>query len=291
MRSPILKHILTLLVFLLLSAAVCVYFTKYVDVKIISNKFTPTKEETQYEPEEQEEETTSDTEILEENYSETQAVETDDFILDKTAEYDHNYVEKIVFIGDKNTYTMGRYTYTGIPDPIRQVWSVEQNVSPSKISGVNNFNYAAYSDQTNYLTAIKDRLPTFLVLSFGSYCEENETMTRDRLITSYGDFIINVKRVSPNTQVMIQSISPVTDDCTVLTNEQVLERNEWLKELCNIYKIYYIDSWSVLVDENGNLNTQYASEDGYLLNETGYKTVIDYIKNHAHPVYVNSNKY
>ncbi len=290
MHSHALRHFISLLIFILISASAAILFSKQVDIKVITNKFETHTEETLDNsldaPQDQEKDEQSETD---ENTVEITPEET--FVLKETKDYGSSYVEKIIFLGDKNTYAMGRYTYTGIPDPIRQVWSVENNVSPSKISVVNNFIYPASYEATNYLTALKDRAPAFLVLSFGSYCEENEILTKDRLITSFGDFIINVKQVSPNTQIMIQSIFPVSDNCTFLDNEAVLERNEWLRELCSIYKVYYIDSWSALTDESGRLNSEYASDDGYLLNEEGYKAVIDYVKTHAHPLYVNSNEY
>ena len=49
------------------------------------------------------------------------------------------------------------------------------------------------------------------------------------------------------------------------------------------YEIYYVDSWSALIDEDGVLYADYAGNSGYTMNESGYRKMLEYIRFHAHP--------
>ncbi len=284
MRTATKKHILSIAIFVILTAVCLVFFTRYVDV-VIPEVNDETGEDTAVTEETKNGEAETDKiEDEQNNESEPQQNETveNDYILKETLDGGTNYLDKIIFLGDKNTYMMGRFTYTGIPDPMRQVWSVEQNITASQIMSVTNFVYPVTQEATNYLTAIKDRAPAFIVLSFGSY-DNDEELTKERLISSLGDFIVNVKSVSPNTQIMVQSVLPVAENCAVISPAEVAERNEWLKELCSLFKVYYLDTYSSLCDENGILFSKYAANEGYFLNEEGYRQVIYYIRTHVHP--------
>ena len=73
---------------------------------------------------------------------------------------------------------------------------------------------------------------------------------------------------------------------------EIIERNEWLKELCNKESIYYLDTWSVLADANGYLIIDYYNPDNlqddyqnYYLNSSGYSMMLEYIRTHAYPTY------
>lgn len=282
MRPALIKQIITALLFAVISTVAIIFVSRNVDV----TDMKPQPEET----EPTVETTAQKVEVTETAEDETTEDEPEvvpfpsDYILDESPECDDGYLEKFIFLGDKNTYMMGRYSYTGVPDPIRQVWSVEENVSPMRITSINNFIYPATSESTNYLSAINERCPVFLVLSFGSF-DDGENMTKERLITSYGNFIVNAKFASPNTQIIVQSILPVSKDCEIVKTQQIKERNSWLIELCHTYKIYYADVYSTLCDEDGTLLSEYETDGGYYLNEKGYSKVIDYYKNHVHPQY------
>ncbi len=289
MRSELSKQILSFLIFTVISVTVIFLLSGFVNITApeIENNTLST---------ESTEDTESQTDNEESQNSENDPESTPEvtpeentYILSETKDGKNEYLEKIVFLGDKVTYSMGRYSYTGIPDPIRQVWSVEQNVCATQVMSVSNFIYPHTQEATNYLSAIRDRAPAYLILSFGSYDNEEE-LTKDIFISSIGNLIINIKSASPNTQVMVQSILPVSEDCTVLTPFEVSERNEWLKETCQIFKVYYLDTYSSLCDENGVLLEEFSSGDGYLLNEDGYRNVVDYVKTHVHPNYTENNE-
>ena len=289
MRTETKKHIISCAIFVLISVAMLTAVSGQVEIilplqgEVISNeadKNTLENEDTDKTPEIEED----NSEAVSSDGGNTKEWTEENFILQKTTDGGTAYLEKITFVGDKNTYTMGRYVYTGIPTPIRQVWSVEENVSPSKIMNVNNFINPSNQEATNYLTAVKEFAPPYLIVSFGSF-DNGEEITKDKMISEIGDFIVNVKLSSPNTQVIIQSIFPVTENCEIITPDEVSKRNEWLKELCKVYKLYYLDSHSVLCNGNGILLPEFASTDGYLLNENGYRQVVNYVRNHVHPNY------
>ena len=108
---------------------------------------------------------------------------------------------------------------------------------------------------------------------------------------SYGAFNIEeiakrIKEKLPKCEIFIESIYPVNyawknrymDTVPSMDDmiHNIIETNNKLKEICEKYNYEYIDVFTILADNNV-LAEQY-SKDGIHLNETGYETVTNYLK-------------
>ena len=84
---------------------------------------------------------------------------------------------------------------------------------------------------------------------------------------------------------MIESIYPINRDMNTeywdnkpdYTNEHIIKLNKSIKKMCKKYNIKYIDVYSSLLDDQGNLKKIY-SIDGLHLTDLGYYKVTKVIK-------------
>jgi lysophospholipase L1-like esterase len=72
-----------------------------------------------------------------------------------------------------------------------------------------------------------------------------------------------------NVEIYIQTIMPVRDPSKV-SNGRIRKANEIIVELANNYGCHIIDTYSFMVDENGELKEEY-SRDGIHLTSDGYE--------------------
>lgn len=103
------------------------------------------------------------------------------------------------------------------------------------------------------------------------------------------DFVNQIIESSPFTKVFVHSILPTNPVHSehraefinhYSKNEQVVELNNLLKSQRNFLQFTFIDLYSHFVDiESGNLNSEFADNDGIHLNTKGYKLWADVLKN------------
>ena len=71
------------------------------------------------------------------------------------------------------------------------------------------------------------------------------------------------------------------DPGEVQTMERIKNFNERLKEMCAEEQCWYVDIYSMLLDENGYLSIEYAFEgDGKHFEKSGYVAWANYLKSH-----------
>lgn len=95
--------------------------------------------------------------------------------------------------------------------------------------------------------------------------------------------IRRVRKESPKTKLLIQSVLPVresmfTDGYQRVTNQKVVLLNEQIKTLCQQYKVPFIDvHQAIFIDKEGRLK-QELTTDGIHLRPEAYIQWIDYLK-------------
>jgi len=102
------------------------------------------------------------------------------------------------------------------------------------------------------------------------------------------DFATQIAKGSPLTKIVVHSILPTnpvhSEHKTELINlynknEQIVELNSLLKSKSDYFKFLFLDLYSYFVDTSGNLNSEFADNDGIHLNTKGYKLWADLLKN------------
>lgn len=140
-------------------------------------------------------------------------------------------------------------------------------------SGMNGYTTSDILDEYNSLIGNYKVNKLFLLIG-----------TNDFNLTSNGDVIFNnikkvinkIKTTKPNTKLYLQSLYPINTNIRgkneIRNNKTIIYINSLLKTYCENNNVTYIDTYSKLVDSNGNLDAKYTV-DGLHLSETGYSVV------------------
>lgn len=106
----------------------------------------------------------------------------------------------------------------------------------------------------------------------------NNEIPTDEIADNIKKIVKKINKNRPSAEVFIISVYPIndTDDEKInfemvgsRNNKEVKELNKKLEDYCDANDIEYIDIYSELVDNNGNLNLKYTTE-GLHISHTGY---------------------
>lgn len=202
--------------------------------------------------------------------------------LKKTTEIPDNYVEDTIFVGDSTAlYYVMNGVITG-----KQLWHKE-GVSLETIF-TQNIYINHVDSKMKLLDAMEAKKPKRILLSLGT--NSVATMDINYFISKYETLLNDMKKKSPNTEIIVQSIFPVAasldNNKKALNNDKINKMNYYLLELCNKLNIPFLNTSEVLKDENGTLKEGYyrttKSEIGVHLSKEGNKVAMDYFKEHVY---------
>lgn len=131
---------------------------------------------------------------------------------------------------------------------------------------------------------VLDRLPTVLALQpkkiFLSIGVNDLLFHEPEYIASnYAKIINNITRLSPQTQIFVQSLLPVNNSVrsTGVYNKDILIVNQKLKKLCLEKDLMYLDLHQIFIDSKGSLSER-LTLDGIHLNGEAYLMWRDALK-------------
>jgi len=105
-----------------------------------------------------------------------------------------------------------------------------------------------------------------------------------RWLEYYSNAVDEIRKLQPDAIICIQAIMYVTEPYGIkwkyCKKENLDEKNEGLKELCDDEYVFYIDVNEAVVDDSGHLNPEYTG-DGMHLKAKYYYLWRDYIMQHA----------
>lgn len=195
------------------------------------------------------------------------------------------YQDKIIFVGDSTTHHMrNREVLPGGKNTI-QVWT--------PTSGTLTLAYALtvkiLNPETNTEMTIIDAAglnkPEIIVITLGM--NGISFMDEDSFKTVYTALIHGILEQSPDTKIILQSIFPRTlngnENYASITQEMIDTGNIWVHDIAQECNVYYLDTQSVLKDENGYLRPEYSVGDGIHISRDGYLVILQYIRTHPIP--------
>lgn len=124
------------------------------------------------------------------------------------------------------------------------------------------------------LNEIQQSKPSKLVLQFGLE-DLSSVSDANQIILDYGAFVDSVRKISPQTEIIIQSLQPIDDVYSKvflpkLTNLKVFDMNQLIRKMAKERSLTYVNLYDDLLDpKTGSLKSQY-SLDGYHLNNSAY---------------------
>lgn len=95
--------------------------------------------------------------------------------------------------------------------------------------------------------------------------------TIEDIVNNYEKILQNIKNGSPNTEIYVNSVLPINKDLFITTtkDEEIINLNKGLKKLCEKNNVQYIDLYSLLVQSDNKLKSEYTTG-GIHLNGKGY---------------------
>ena len=206
---------------------------------------------------------------------------TDPVILTETSDAGIDYQNSIIFVGDSLTaHIRSRGVLTG-GTATKQVWCPENNMMNlnSEVTAAKII-YPETGEKMTVAEAAGRAKPAIMIITLGtdwgvSYLSEDEFKA------CYSDLIKAIKQASPDTKIILQSIFPVTQSCATLDNAKIDNANKWVKAIASENGCRYLDTQSILKDENNSLKKDYAEADGIHLRKNAYVAILEYIRTHA----------
>ena len=131
--------------------------------------------------------------------------------------------------------------------------------------------------------ALKVARPRRIVLSFGLNGIMGFIENKDSFTGAYRVLVDGVRKCSPCTEIILQSVYPVraSDNfsCDTPTlNAHIRTLNGWISELARAEGLRYADTASVLRGTDGALLAKYDVGDGIHLTNEAYKEILAYLQ-------------
>ena len=208
--------------------------------------------------------------------------EADGVTLPQTPDGGLTYQDSLVFVGDSLTaHLINRGVLSGGTNT-RQVWRSESNMINlnSEVTSAKII-FPGTGEKMTIAEAAAEAKPSILIITLGtdwgvSYLSEQEFKD------CYTKLVKAIQKASPKTKIILQSIFPVTAACASLDNAKIDNANRWVKAVAAECECRYLDTQSILKDENNCLKAEYCnSNDGIHLGKNAYEAILGYIRTHA----------
>ena len=124
------------------------------------------------------------------------------------------------------------------------------------------------------LGSITDGRPAKLFLMIGIN-DFAQGISGDSIARNIEQIICRIKAESPETEVYVQSILPISDEITLFPGHkahmsEVAPTNAMIRAVCERQGVTYVDLYSSFVTPDGKLDLRYSNDGLHLLGE-GYK--------------------
>lgn len=211
-----------------------------------------------------------------------QPPEDDGVTLPLTPDAGTAYQDKIIFVGDSLTaHLINREVLTGGTDT-KQVWRCENNMMNlnSEVTSAKII-FPGTGEKMTVAEAAGKAKPEIMIITLGtdwgvSYLGETEFKA------CYAELVQAIQKASPKTEIILQSIFPVTASCPSLDNTKIDTANKWVKAVAAENGCHYLDTQSILKDDKNCLKANYCnSTDGIHLGKEAYVAILEYIRTHA----------
>ncbi len=198
-----------------------------------------------------------------------------------------SYFDDVALIGDSVTMSLQYYCASsgalgnvkficaGSLSPANALW----NVSSASVHPV----YQGVKRKVEESVALSGVKKVYIMLGINSL-----SMGLDKCVSDMQTLIANIKAASPDVEIVIQSVTPMTKTSPIrsnsLNNSIIDAYNARMLELCKANHWYYVNVAEVMKDAEGNLFDSYCSDPramGIHFNYTADSIWADYLKTHV----------
>lgn len=214
---------------------------------------------------------------------ETHIPSDSDAMLSETEDMGPEYIDKIIFLGDSTTYGMKYYGVLSGGKNTKQVWTPASGTLTLSNQSFATIVYPVTDEEIPIRDAVALEKPEMMVITLGvngvSFMEE------DYFKSEYKMLVEDIKEISPDTKIILQSIFPIASNYEYqgdINNTKILAANGWILDVAEETGVKYLDTISILLGEDGFMPQEYHNGDGLHLNEGSFNLVLDYIRTHGY---------
>lgn len=167
--------------------------------------------------------------------------------------------------------------YVFLGDSITEGYNLDKyyNNYPVVNSGVGGYNTDNILEKLNKMVYRYNPTKVFLLIGTNDIAQGH---SKEHIINNIQKIIDNIKQNRKYADIYVESIYPINANKEkVRSNELIKAINEDIKKICKENNVTYINTYDLLIDEDGNLKDEY-SNDGLHLTEKGYDVVTSKIK-------------
>lgn len=184
---------------------------------------------------------------------------------------DAKYLKDVVIIGD--SIAKGYSVYGRLED---------DNVLAVGSIGVRNvletqFDYQGFSLEITDI--LNRRKPKYIFISLGM--NDINIHSEEEFTNNYRNFIEEIKKVTPDSKIIVTAITPVTYGNKFTQNEKIDTYNEALRKMVFDYnsdKIFFVNAAQYIKDSSNNgLISKFTSGDGIHLSAEAYDYLLTYM--------------
>ena len=216
----------------------------------------------------------------------------DPCMLKATGDAGLTYQDSITFLGDSTTYHMIINKVLSDGESTHQVWFGANGTLSLPFATTNDlFDTlgAPVSAGKTLETLAKEKKPQILVITLGAGVSPE--FNEQKFKQAYNLVIDTVLAASPSTKIICNSIYPVCRTGSAIgniNNPDIKKANRWILECASDHyaagkAVYYLDSFSVLVDIEGYLPDALSNGDGLHLTAAGYELILENLRKHKIP--------
>ncbi len=205
--------------------------------------------------------------------------------LSETEDMGREYLDKFVFLGDSTTYGLGYYYSHGYTDlvPPEQIWTPANGTLTLDQWNYVNIVYPQTGEELKLTDLLELTKPGYICITLG--VNGVSFMSEDYFKESYSSLVKKIQEISPDTTIVLNSIYPVTVGYEAknngINNLKIEAANLWVHDVAKACGVHYLDSASVLMNEQRVLPDNYTNGDGLHLNGESFRLVIDYLRTHG----------
>jgi lysophospholipase L1-like esterase len=206
-----------------------------------------------------------------------------DTVLGPTEDAGQEYIDKLVFLGDSTTYGLRFYKKLSGGKETTQVWTPTNGTLTLSQASFAKILYPETNTEITIKEAVEAKKPEYLVITLG--VNGVSFMGEEFFKSEYKKLIKSVQETSPETKIICQSIFPVArsyKNLKSINNNLIDTANRWICEVAAECGVKYIDTNSVLRDEEGWLPESYHNGDGMHLNSDSFTLELNNLRTHAY---------
>ncbi|MCI6847902.1 MAG: DUF5011 domain-containing protein [Erysipelotrichaceae bacterium] len=201
-----------------------------------------------------------------------------DVILKETEDGGKKYSDEFIFAGDSTAlYYVINKQITG-----KRLWHKE-GIDPE--TALTSSIYINHIDtKKTFVENFKEKQPEKVIMTLGT--NSAAYMEPAYFIKNYKKLLNEIKKVSPNTLIIIQSIPPVAKSydskTNTINNDKINKLNYYIAEMCQELKLPFLNSAESLKDSDGGLKDGYYIKDGIHLSKSGNEIMMKYFETHMY---------